>query len=54
MFINQLGVSVATQEQWKIVKPGDNSLQFDAVDQKDSDGYFVFADIILKIALDIL
>ena len=45
---------VSLQEQAKIVKPGDNALQFDAVYQKNGNGGMIFADRIEKNFLQIV
>ena len=50
MFINELNMLVSLQEQAEIVKPGDNPLQFDAVNQKNGNGGMIFATELRKIS----
>jgi hypothetical protein len=54
MLINELGMPVATQQYAEIIEPGDDTLQFDAVDQEDRERNFVLADKIEKSVLEIL
>jgi hypothetical protein len=35
MFVDKLRMTIAPEQQAEIVEPGDNSLQFDPVHQKD-------------------
>ena len=43
-----------TSEHAEIVKPGDNPLKFDAVDQKNRHRNFGFADVIKECVLQVL
>jgi hypothetical protein len=54
VLINELGMPVAAQQYAEIVEPGDDTLQFDAIDQEDRDRNFVFTDKIEKSVLEIL
>lgn len=45
MFVNQLGVSVAAQQDGGVVKPGNDPLQLNAVDEENGYCNFVFPDI---------
>jgi len=51
MLINKLNLAFALQENAKIIKPGDNALQFDAIDQEYGHWNFVFADVVEKYVL---
>ncbi len=44
MFIDKLRMSVAMQQYAKIVKPSDDTLEFNPVDEKNGHGNFCFAD----------
>jgi hypothetical protein len=46
MLVDKLRMTVAPQQQAEIVEPGDNSLQFDSVYQKDGQGRFCFSNVI--------
>src|SRR5580704_18069830 len=54
MLINELGMPVAAQQYAKIIEPGDDTLQFDAVDQEDRERNLVLTDKIEKCILEIL
>ena len=54
MFVDKLGLSITTQQHTEIVKPGDDTLKFDAVDQKDCHRNFGFADVIKECVLKVL
>ena len=54
MFIDKLGVTIAAQQHTKVVKPGHDALKLDAVDEKNRQRYFLFADMIEKRILQIL
>src|SRR5580693_3090696 len=54
VLINELGMPVAAQQYAKIVEPGDDPLQFDAVDQEDRERNLVLTDKIEKSVLQIL
>jgi hypothetical protein len=47
-------VSVAAQEDTKIVEPRHDALQLDAVDEKDREGGLALADVIEKRVLKVL
>ena len=44
MFINQLDLSVTTQQNAEIIKPRDHALKFHAVDKKNRKRRFGFPD----------
>lgn len=52
MLVDELGVTVPAQQQAEVVKPGDNALQLDAVDQKNRQRRLGFANVIEKCVLD--
>ena len=54
MFVDQLRLPVAAQQDAEIVKPGYHSLQFDAAYQKNSHWHFLFSDVVEKGVLKIL
>ena len=54
MLIDKLGMPVAAQKNAEIIKPGDDTLQFYAVDQEDCKRHLVFTDKIEKCVLEIL
>ena len=54
MLIDKLGMPVAAQKNTEIIKPGDDPLQFYAVDQEDCKRHLVFTDKIEKCVLEIL
>jgi hypothetical protein len=54
MFIDQLGMSVAPQQNGKLIEPRDNALQLDAIDKEDSNRRFILADIIEEYILYVL
>ena len=54
MFIYQLRLPIASQENAKIVKPGDYTLQFHAIDQKDCDRDLGLAHMIQERILKVL
>jgi hypothetical protein len=45
---------IPPQQDAKIIEPSDDSLQFHAIDQENSDRRFVLADVIEKDVLHIL
>jgi hypothetical protein len=47
-------VAVAPEQHAKIIEPGDDALEFDAVHQKDRQGNFGFADVIEEGVLEVL
>ena len=48
MFINKLRMPITAQQNAKIVEPGDDALQFYAIDQKYRQRRFGFAHMIEK------
>src|SRR5690606_574440 len=54
MLINQLRVTVTAQKHTKVVEPGHDALQFDAVDEEDCKGSFALSDVIEKGVLKVL
>ena len=48
VFVHQLRVRIATQQQREIVEPGYNALKFDPIDQEDGDGSLVLPDVVQK------
>jgi hypothetical protein len=54
VFVNKLRMTVSTQKHTKIVEPGDNALQFHAINQENGEGNFVFANEIEKSVLEVL
>jgi hypothetical protein len=54
MLIDELGVTVAPKQHTKIIKPGNDALEFDPVHKKDGERHLVFTDKIEKCILKIL
>ena len=54
VLIDQLRLAIAAQQHAEIVEPGDIALKLHAIDQKDRDRGFAFADGIEKRVLQIL
>ncbi len=54
MLIHQLRLAITTQQHAEIVKPGNNALQFHAIDQKDRNWNFGFSDVIQESILQVL
>lgn len=54
MLVDQLGMTIAAQQHGKIVEPGDDSLELDAVDQEDGHRVLSLADSVQKYVLEIL
>ena len=55
MLVNQLrGTSVAAQQYTKVVKPGYDALQFDAIDEEDRQWSVGFADRVKESVLEVL
>ena len=48
MLIDKLRVPIAPEKNAKIVKPGHDPLQLDAVDEKDRERSLVFPNVIEK------
>jgi hypothetical protein len=53
MLIDQLRVAIAAQQHAEIIKPSYNSLEFNAIDQKDRQRRFGLPDMIEKCVLQI-
>jgi len=54
MLVDQLGLAIAAQQDAEIVEPGDDTLQFYAVDQEDCDWNLGFANVVQESILKIL
>jgi hypothetical protein len=54
VLVDKLRMAVAAEQNAEIVEPGDDTLQFDPIHQKDRQRYFIFADKIEKSVLEIL
>ena len=54
MFVHELRMAVAAQENAEIVEPGDISLKLHSIDQKNRDGRFAFAHSVQERVLQIL
>jgi hypothetical protein len=54
VFVDELRMPVAPQQQAEIVEPGDDSLELDAVDEEDRERDFILPDEIQKRILQIL
>ena len=54
VFIDQLRVTVAPQQDAEIVEPCDDTLKLDAVDQEYCHRNLVFSDVVEKCVLKIL
>jgi hypothetical protein len=54
MFIYQLRLAIAPQQDAEIVKPGNDTLQFDTVDQEDRHGNFGFPRVVQECVLKVL
>lgn len=54
MLVDKLGVTIPAQENTEIVKPGDNALQLDAIDQEDCEWNFLFSDVVQEGVLQVL
>jgi hypothetical protein len=52
MFIDELRMPVAAQQNAEIIEPGYDSLQLDSVYQKDCQRRFLFSDVIEKLVLE--
>ena len=53
MFVDQLRLAVPPQQYAEIIEPGHDTLQFDAINEKDCDRCLIFADIVEKSVLEI-
>ena len=51
MFIDQLRMAVASQQDTKVVEPSNDALQLDAVHQEDGQRDFIFADFVEEAVL---
>jgi hypothetical protein len=54
MLVNKLRVRVAPEQDAEIVEPGNDALEFDAVDEEDRHGRLVLADVVQKYVLHVL
>jgi hypothetical protein len=54
MLIDELRVTVAAQENAKVVEPGHDALKFDTVDEENRKGRFALANMIEKRVLKVL
>src|SRR3569833_972447 len=54
VLVDQLALAVAAQQDAEIVEPGDVALELHAIDQKDGDGAFGFADSVEERVLKVL
>src|SRR4051794_14733676 len=54
MLVDELRMTVAAQQHRKVVEPGDDSLQFDAVDQENRDRRLVLAQMVQEDVLNVL
>ena len=52
MLVDKLRMVIAFEQNTEIVEPGDNSLELDAVHEKDRDRHFSFADVIEEDVLE--
>lgn len=48
MLVDKLRMSIASKQEAEVVEPGDDALQFDAIDQKDGQRRFGLPDVIKK------
>jgi hypothetical protein len=46
MLVDELGMSIPSQQHAEIVEPSHHTLQFDAIHQKNGERDFAFADVI--------
>ena len=51
MLVDKLGVPIAPKKNTKIVEPGHDPLQLNAIDQEDRKRSLVFANVIEKSVL---
>ena len=54
VLVDELRMTVATQQHAKIVEPGDDALQLDAVDEEDGQGGLGLADAVEEGVLQVL
>jgi hypothetical protein len=54
VLINQLRLGIAPKQQAEIVKPGDNTLKFNAIHQEDCDWYLLLANVVEEGILKVL
>lgn len=54
MLIDKLTLAITPQQYAERIKPGDNTLQFNAVYQEDSQWHFVLSDMVQKGVLEVL
>ena len=54
MLIHQLRMRIAPQQDREIIKPSNNSLEFNSIDEKYSDRSFVLSDVVQEHVLNVL
>jgi hypothetical protein len=54
VLVDKLGLRIAPQQQAEVVKPGDNALKFDAVNEKYRHGHLLFANMVEEGVLQVL
>src|SRR3954451_21588301 len=54
MLVDELGMTVTSQQHTEIIKPCDDALQFNSVDQKDRQWNLGFSNMVEKCILQIL
>lgn len=54
MFIDKLGIPITPQEQTEIIKPRDNTLQLNAIDEEDRERNLRLPYMVQKRVLEIL
>src|SRR5579872_1422371 len=54
MFVDELGMGVATQKHAEIIEPGNDALKLHAIDQEDGNRRAMLAHVIQEYILDIL
>ena len=54
MFVNQLRLPVASQQNAEIIKPSDNTLQFNTIDKEDCDRNLGLTHVVQECILQIL
>lgn len=54
MLVHQLSVAVSAQEHGEVIEPRNDPLQFDAVNQENGYGVFLFPNVVEKNVLYVL
>ena len=54
VLVDELRMPVSSQQEAKIIEPGDDSLELDAIDEEDRERDFILPDEIQKCILQIL